>query len=91
MHWKCICRIKKEADLTEFFNTTQQYLGALRERPEIAAAYSTFSINYPQWEVTVDAAKCKRAGITPGCRTEYLVWLLRRTICIQLQPLLESV
>lgn len=37
----------------------------MRERPEIAAAYSTFSINYPQWEVTVDAAKCKRAGITP--------------------------
>ena len=56
---------KKGGDLTEFFNTTQQYLGALRERPEIAAAYSTFSINYPQWEVTVDAAKCKRAGITP--------------------------
>ena len=56
---------KKGGDLTDFFNTTQQYLGALRERPEIAAAYSTFSINYPQWEVTVDAAKCKRAGITP--------------------------
>lgn len=56
---------KKGGDLTEFFNTTQQYLAALRERPEIAAAYSTFAINYPQWEVTVDAAKCKRAGITP--------------------------
>ncbi len=56
---------KKGSDLTEFFNTTQQYLAALRERPEIAAAYSTFAINYPQWEVTVDAAKCKRAGITP--------------------------
>ena len=56
---------KKGGDLTEFFNTTQQYLAALRDRPEIAAAYSTFAINYPQWEVTVDAAKCKRAGITP--------------------------
>ncbi|RHJ81805.1 efflux RND transporter permease subunit [Parabacteroides sp. AM08-6] len=56
---------KKGGDLTEFFNTTQQYLGVLRERPEIATAYSTFSISYPQWEVEVDASKCKRAGITP--------------------------
>lgn len=28
-------------------------------------AYSSFAINYPQWMVDVDAAKCKRAGITP--------------------------
>lgn len=56
---------KQGGDLTTFFNTTQQYLGALRQRPEIAMAYSTFNINYPQWMVEVDAAKCKRAGITP--------------------------
>ncbi len=29
-------------------------------------AYSTFDIRYPQWTVDVDAAKCKRAGITPN-------------------------
>lgn len=56
---------KTGGDLTTFFNTTQQYLGALRERPEISMAYSTFDINYPQWMVDVDASKCKRAGITP--------------------------
>lgn len=56
---------KTGGDLTTFFNTTQQFLGALRERPEIATAYSTFAINYPQWMVEVDASKCKRAGITP--------------------------
>ena len=28
-------------------------------------AYSTFDVRYPQWTVEVDAAKCKRAGITP--------------------------
>ena len=44
---------------------TQQYLGALNQRPEIAMAYSTFDVRYPQWTVEVDAAKCKRAGITP--------------------------
>lgn len=56
---------RQGGDLTTFFHTTQQYLAALRERPEISMAYSTFNINYPQWLVEVDAAKCKRAGITP--------------------------
>ena len=32
---------------------------------EISMAYSTFDVRYPQWTVEVDAAKCKRAGITP--------------------------
>ena len=52
-------------DMNEFFTTTQQYLGALNQRPEISMAYSTFDVRYPQWTVEVDAAKCKRAGITP--------------------------
>lgn len=56
---------KTGGDLTDFYTVTQDYLAALRERPEIATAYSTFQINYPQWKVDVDAAKCKRAGITP--------------------------
>lgn len=56
---------RQGGDLTTFFHTTQQYLAALRQRPEISMAYSTFNINYPQWLVEVDAAKCKRAGITP--------------------------
>ncbi|MGL5272988.1 MAG: efflux RND transporter permease subunit, partial [Phocaeicola sp.] len=53
-------------DVTEFFQTTQRYLGALNQRPEIARAYSTFDIRFPQWMVDVDAAKCKRAGISPA-------------------------
>lgn len=57
---------KTGGDLTQFFNYTQQYLGALNQRPEVAMAYSSFAINYPQWMVDVDAAKCKRAGITPN-------------------------
>ena len=56
---------KQGGDVGTFFNTTQQYLGALNQRPEIAMAYSTFDIRYPQWTVEVDASKCKRAGITP--------------------------
>ena len=56
---------KMGGDINEFFTTTRQYLGALNQRPEIAMAYSTFDVRYPQWTVEVDAAKCKRAGITP--------------------------
>lgn len=57
---------KMGSDINTFFATTQQYLGVLNQRPEIAMAYSTFDVRYPQWTVEVDAAKCKRAGITPN-------------------------
>ena len=56
---------KMGGDINDFFATTQQYIGALNARPEIAMAYSSFDVRYPQWIVDVDAAKCKRAGITP--------------------------
>lgn len=56
---------KTGGDINTFFQTSQQYLGALNQRPEIAMAYSTFDVRYPQWFVDVDAARCKRAGITP--------------------------
>lgn len=56
---------KTGGDMTQFFNTTQAYLAELRKRPEIGSVFSSFSINYPQWMVDIDAAKCKRAGISP--------------------------
>lgn len=56
---------KTGGDVNTFFQTTQQYLGALNQRPEIAMAYSTFDIRYPQWLVEIDPSKCKRSGITP--------------------------
>ena len=56
---------KQGGDMNTFFQTTQQYLAALNQRPEISMAYSTFDVRYPQWTVEVDASKCKRAWITP--------------------------
>ena len=56
---------KTGGDVNTFFQTTQQYLGALHQRPEIAMAYSTFDVRYPQWLVEIDPSKCKRSGITP--------------------------
>jgi hydrophobe/amphiphile efflux-1 (HAE1) family protein len=55
---------KTGSDYTTFYQTVQQYLGALNQRPEISMAYSSFDIRYPQWTVEVDAAKCQRAGIS---------------------------
>ncbi len=53
-------------DITEFFNVAQTFIGALNQRPEVMMAYSTFNVNFPQWQVSVDAAKCKRAGVSPS-------------------------
>ena len=52
-------------DMEIFFNSILRFIGALNQRPEIAMAYTTYSMNYPQIAVEVDAAKCKRAGISP--------------------------
>ncbi len=52
-------------DINDFYNIYLQFIGALNQRPEIARAYSTFNINFPQYVVDIDAAKAKRAGISP--------------------------
>lgn len=57
---------KTGGDKTIFYNSVLQFLGALNQRPEIAMAYSSYAMNFPQISVDVDAAKCKRAGISPA-------------------------
>lgn len=52
-------------DITDFYNIYLQYIYTLNQRPEIQMAYSTFNINFPQYMVDIDAAKAKRAGISP--------------------------
>ena len=56
---------KAGGELSDFYNVYLQFIGALNQRPEIARAYSTFNINFPQYMVDIDAAKAKRAGISP--------------------------
>ena len=57
---------KQGGTLNDFFMATQKYIAQLNQRPEIAMAFSSFDIRYPQYKVDVDAAKCKRAGISPS-------------------------
>ncbi|MFI3318223.1 MAG: efflux RND transporter permease subunit [Rikenellaceae bacterium] len=45
---------------------TTNFLKALNEREEVARAQTSFSIKYPQYLIDVDAAKCKRNGVSPS-------------------------
>ena len=53
-------------DMSTFYGNAMQYIGALNQRPEVAMAYTSYAMNFPQISVDVDAAKCKRAGISPS-------------------------
>ena len=56
---------KTGGDMSTFYHRVMQFVGALNQRPEVAMAYTTYAMNFPQIAVEVDAAKCKRAGISP--------------------------
>ena len=45
---------------------TDQFIATLNRRPEVQMAYSTFDTKFPQYRVEVDAAKCKRRGVSPS-------------------------
>ena len=57
---------KKGGTIEELMAQTNQFIAALNERPEISRAYTNFSLNYPQYRVEVDAALCKRHGVSPN-------------------------
>lgn len=57
---------KTGGEMSTFYQLTMQYLGALNQRPEVAMAYTSYAMNFPQIAVDVDAAKCKRARISPN-------------------------
>ncbi len=59
-------------DMTTFYNSAMQFIGALNQRPEVSMAYTSYAMNFPQVAVEVDAAKCKRAGISPSAVLDVL-------------------
>lgn len=52
-------------DINQFFGVVQGFLGQLNQQPEIQAAYTTFNPTFPQYMIDIDAAKAKKAGISP--------------------------
>ena len=53
------------ADKALFFDLTKQFIAKLGAHPEVGRCITTYERNFPQFEVEVDAAQCKRAGISP--------------------------
>ena len=57
---------KHGGTIDELLNYTNQLIAALNQRPEISRAFTNFSLKYPQYRVEVDAALCKRHGVSPS-------------------------
>jgi HAE1 family hydrophobic/amphiphilic exporter-1 len=53
-------------DIAHFSDVTNKFLAALSQRPEIQYATSFFNINFPQYQVDVNVAKCKESNISPA-------------------------
>jgi HAE1 family hydrophobic/amphiphilic exporter-1 len=53
-------------DLNKFFEVAQNFLKELESREEIESAQTSFNPNFPEYMIDIDAAKCKRAGISPS-------------------------
>lgn len=57
---------QKGGDIETLFSYTKDFIAALNACPEIQSAVTTFDTRFPQYLVEVDAARCKRAGISPS-------------------------
>ena len=50
--------------INELFNVSTNFLAALKKRKEIQSVNSSFNPNFPQYQVDINVAKCKEAGVT---------------------------
>ncbi len=57
---------KKGGTIADLQHYTNQLISSLNERPEISRAFTNFSLKYPQYRIEVDAALCKRRGVSPS-------------------------
>ena len=56
---------KHGGTINDLLAQTNHLIAALNERPEISRAFTNFSLKYPQYRIEVDAALCKRRGVSP--------------------------
>ena len=57
---------KTGGTLDHFSDVVNSYMEALKARPEINTAQTTFNANFPQYMLDIDVAACKKAGISPS-------------------------
>ena len=52
-------------DLNKFKQVATDFIAELTKRPEIQSAQTNFDTRFPQYTIDIDAAQCKRAGLSP--------------------------
>ncbi len=57
---------KTGGSLDHFQKVVNDYMAALKARPEINSAQTSFNPTFPQYQLDIDAAACKKAGISPS-------------------------
>lgn len=57
---------KTGGSLERFYDVVNAYNAELSQRPEVNSASTTFNPSFPQYQIDIDAAACKRAGISPS-------------------------
>ncbi len=57
---------RKGGSIEDLALYANNFIEALLERPEVARAQTSFSINFPQYLVDIDAAMCERNGVSPS-------------------------
>ena len=57
---------KTGGSLDHFSEVVHNYIAALEKRPEVSRAQTTFNPTFPQYQLDIDAAACKKAGISPS-------------------------
>ena len=53
-------------DAKTLHEVTTRFMEILSERPEIGEAYSSYDVNYPQYRMDLDVARCKKMGVAPS-------------------------
>jgi HAE1 family hydrophobic/amphiphilic exporter-1 len=50
--------------INEFFKVSNDFLAALKKRPEIQSVNTAFNPNFPQYQIDINVPKCKEAGVS---------------------------
>ncbi len=53
-------------DVKTLHEVTTSFIEKLSVRPEIGEVYSNYDVNYPQYRVDLDVARCKKMGVNPS-------------------------
>ena len=61
-----------DTDYYEFDRINQEFMAALRERPELTGLFTFYAANYPQYELVIDNKKAMQKGVSIGKAIENL-------------------